>query len=105
MSQQIEASVMTLADKKPTAWWDWQKVAGCCGWNNNTIPNTLATGKFCTQDPATSADSCKDTFMTLTDDSWIVFTFCGVFFLAEVLVCVSASCLACWIQAEEPCYR
>merc|ERR1712083_819677 len=63
MTKQIENTITALAEDKPTAWWDWQKVADCCGWVNNTIPDPLATGKFCTTDAATTAPGCKNVFM------------------------------------------
>jgi len=105
MTGQIQNSIQSLAENKPTAWWDWQKLASCCGWSNNTIPDELATGKYCTSDADTTADSCKDVFMTAITGSWIILLFLGLFFIAELMVCVSATCLSCWIQAEEPCYR
>ena len=34
-------------------WWDLQKQFNCCGYDNNTIPDPLATGKFCTTNTLT----------------------------------------------------
>jgi len=104
LSDFFQETIENMARARPTAWWDWQKVGNCCGWQNNTIPDPLATGKFCTADMATSAESCVDVFMDAFQSSYFILIGIALFFIAEVMVCVSSTCLACWIQAEEPYY-
>jgi len=104
VSNFFQETIENMAQAKPIAWWDWQKVGHCCGWNNNTIPDVLATGKFCTADASTSAPACLETFMDAFQSNYFILIGIGLFFIAEIMVCVSSTCLSCWIQAEEPCY-
>lgn len=100
----VQTTIEKLAEAKPTAWWDWQKIGDCCGWQNNTIPDPLATGKWCTHHVETSAESCMDKLIGMLKTQYLILVGLGIFFVTEVMVCISSSCLACWIQAEEPCY-
>jgi len=103
---QLEQSVKSQLKSQPEAWWDWQKNFECCGYDNNTIPNELATGKFCTTDTFTSGPPCKDQLWADIDDQAIpLAVFMALFFIGQVVVLVSSVCLACVIQAQEPIYR
>jgi hypothetical protein len=105
-SEQLEASVRENLSDQPEAWWDWQKSFSCCGYSNNTIPDPLATGKFCTTDPTTSYPACKDQLWEDIADSAIPLAlFMVLFFGAQSVVCISSVCLACIIKAQEPIYR
>merc|ERR1719433_666792 len=103
VTDKLESSLIDVAKDKPAAWWDWQKALECCGWANNTIPDPLATGKFCTQDTDTSHPPCKEKLLD-TGSGWLVGAFGGILFIAQSCVCMSSWCLCYWIQAEEPCY-
>merc|ERR1712083_1210032 len=96
--EKLEEHLTTI----PVAWWDTQKFFECCGWDNNTIPHPLATGKFCTTDPSLSEQACQGKLLN-TDQAWVYGMFFGILFVSQGMVCGSSCCLACWIQAEEPC--
>ena len=105
LADQLEKSIKDELRSQDELWWDFQKGFECCGYINNTIPSTLATGKFCTSDPETTADSCKTVIWELLLDSAIpVVSFVVIFITMQLVVCVSAMCLACIIKAQEPIY-
>ena len=54
LTEALETQLRDQAIDNPEAWWDWQKTFQCCGYDNNTIPAPLATGKYCTSSELTS---------------------------------------------------
>lgn len=105
-TENFESALKTQLTNEPELWWDWQKTFDCCGYDNNTIPSSLATGKYCTTDPLTSATACKDQLWDDLASNSLPFAIFGVvFFLIQVTVCVSGMCLACIIKAQEPIYK
>lgn len=101
MDEKIEATWK----EKQMSWYDWQKTLECCGWKNNTIPAELATGKYCTDDKETTYPACKPKIWALfTDDLFVMAGMLIVFVGIQVVTCCSSYCLACSIQAQEPCY-
>lgn len=100
-----ENSLKSEMEEREDFWWNWQKSWECCGWNNNTIPDKLATGKYCTTDSFTSAKPCKDDVEDyLVSNVVVLIIFAGVFMMSQMFVCFSACQLACCIQAMEPVY-
>eukprot|EP01084_Bolivina_argentea_P096288 173106_1 len=105
-TQGFEATLRGQLTKQPELWWDLQKGLECCGYDNNTIPSPLATGKYCTTDPLTSANGCKDQLWAELADNSLPFAIFGIlFFMIQMAVCISGMCLACVIKAQEPIYR
>jgi len=105
-SESFQAGLKDQLQQQPELWWDFQKALECCGYDNNTIPAPLATGKYCTTDPFTTAPGCKDQLWEEIGDNSLPFTLFGTaFFLIQLAVCISGMCLACIIKAQEPIYR
>mmetsp|Transcript_69586 Transcript_69586/g.110532 ORF Transcript_69586/g.110532 Transcript_69586/m.110532 type:complete len:254 (+) Transcript_69586:52-813(+) len=105
-TEAFESSLKVQLQNEPELWWDWQKTFECCGYDNNTIPSSLATGKYCTTDTFTSANACKEQLWQDIADNSLPFAIFGVaFFAIQLTVCVSGMCLACIIKAQEPIYR
>eukprot|EP01083_Nonionella_stella_P071070 190650_1 len=105
-TQVFEAELKGQLTAQPDLWWDFQKQLLCCGYENNTVPAALATGKYCTTEATTSAPGCKEQIWTEIENNMLPFVIFGVsFFLIQTAVCVSGMCLACIIKAQEPIYR
>ncbi len=105
-TENFENTVRQQLTNQPELWWDLQKALECCGYDNNTIPSPLATGKYCTTESSTSATGCKDQlWQELADNSLPFAIFAIAFFAIQLAVCISGMCLACIIKAQEPIYR
>ena len=105
-TESFESSLKQQLSNEAELWWDWQKKFECCGYDNNTIPSPLATGKYCTTDPTTSYVECKSKLWQDIGDNSIPIAVFAVFFIGiQLTVCISAMCLACIIKAQEPIYR
>lgn len=101
----IEDSFVDELKDREEFWWEWQKTWECCGWKNNTIPDELATGKFCTTDASTSAENCKEDLENYINNNAVgLIIFLAVFILSQMFVWYSACQLGCCIQAQEPVY-
>jgi len=101
----LEDSLVNEFESRELFWWEIQKAWDCCGWNNNTIPDTLATGKFCTTDTDTSAPACKDDMEEYINHNKVfMIIFSTLFLLAQLSVWYSACQLGCCIQAMKPKY-
>jgi len=101
----LEDALLTELKNREAFWWEWQKSWQCCGWQNQTIPAPLATGKFCTTDDETTAPSCAKTFIDFINENVIVVSsVAGVFLLTEIAIWYSACQLGCCIKAQEPVY-
>jgi len=106
LNTKFQNSLKSQLTSQQEAWWDWQKNFDCCGYTNNTIPDPLATGKYCTTDTTTSAPPCKDTLWSdISTEAIPIAVFMVLFFIAQLIVCVSSVCLSCVIKAQEPIYR
>jgi len=106
LSLLFQNSLKSQLDKENEFWWDWQANFDCCGYDNNTIPSPLATGKYCTTNNATSAPECKAVLWAkLGNEAEPLAIFFVVFLLFQFIVCMSALCLGCVIKAQEPIYR
>jgi len=106
LTESFEVGLKDQLTNEPELWWDWQKTFECCGYDNNTIPSPLATGKYCTTNTLTSADPCKRQFWADVDSNALPFAIFGIaFFAIQLTVCISSMCLACIIRAQEPIYR
>jgi len=105
MVDEFEGAMKRELERRKDFWWDMQKTWECCGWKNNTIPDPLATGKFCTTNTVTSYQSCAELFGDFfTKNLVFVIIFAVVFGLSQCAVCCSACQLGCRIQAQEPVY-
>jgi len=105
-SETFQSELRNQLGNQPELWWDFQKGLECCGYENNTIPAQLATGKYCTTDEFTTAPGCKTKFWEEIGDNALPFgCFIGAFFMIQMAVCISSMCLACIIKAQEPIYR
>ena len=105
LATELEKSIRTELKDQDELWWDFQKALECCGYDNNTIPDPLATGKYCTTEKDTTAPSCKNVLWEKAENqALLVITFVLVFLIMQFVVCVSAMCLACIIKAQEPIY-
>lgn len=106
LTASFENSIKSQMTKESDAWWDWQKQFECCGYDNNTIPAALATGKFCTTSNETSAVACKEKLWAdVGEKSLPISIFMILFMLIQLIVFISALCLACIIKPQEPIYR
>ena len=106
LSNSFERSLKSKLEKQEEAWWDWQTEFKCCGYENNTIPDSLATGKYCTTDEDTSADPCKDQLWEdVGEQALPIAGFIFFFLCLQTAVCVSSLCLSCIIKAQEPVYQ
>jgi len=105
LTEYIEDSLKNEFESREAFWWEIQKSWKCCGWDNNTIPDSLATGKFCTTDMSTSAPACKDDMTEyVKDNSLFMIIFGSVFLLSQMFVWYSACQLGCCISAMKPVY-
>eukprot|EP00485_Elphidium_margaritaceum_P000740 CAMPEP_0202687370 /NCGR_PEP_ID=MMETSP1385-20130828/3069_1 /ASSEMBLY_ACC=CAM_ASM_000861 /TAXON_ID=933848 /ORGANISM="Elphidium margaritaceum" /LENGTH=232 /DNA_ID=CAMNT_0049342151 /DNA_START=53 /DNA_END=751 /DNA_ORIENTATION=+ len=101
-TEQFETGLREQLRTEPELWWDWQKTFECCGYDNNTIPSPLATGKYCTTDIVTSASPCKLQFWADISSNTLPFTIFGiVFFAIQLMVCVSSMCLGCCLRNKK----
>jgi len=106
LSIQFEDSLKSKLKQNENAWWDFQKTYYCCGYDNNTIPAPLATGKYCTTDPTLSAQPCKTKLWNdVAKQAIPISVFVLAFLVMQISVCASSVCLACVIKAQEPIYR
>jgi len=106
LSVEFENSLKSKLEQQESAWWDFQKQYDCCGYDNNTIPSPLATGKFCTTDPTLSAKPCKTkVWQDVAHQAIPITVFVFAFLVMQISVCASSLCLACVIKAQEPIYR
>lgn len=105
LTDYLEKSLVNEFESRELFWWEIQKAWDCCGWNNNTIPDSLATGKFCTTSAETSAPACKDDMESYIKDNMVfMIIFSSLFFIAQFSVWYSACQLGCCIQAMKPKY-
>jgi len=105
VSTYLETSMEKEFENRDEFWWEVQKSWECCGWDNNTIPDTLATGKFCTTDSDLSAQTCKGEMTDYVQtNQYYLIGFGSIFMLAQMMVWYSACQLGCCIQAMEPVY-
>ena len=94
-TQSFESGLRDQLTNEPELWWDWQKTFDCCGYDNNTIPSPLATGKYCTTDTSTSAPACKTQLWDDVGSNSLPFAIFGIaFFAIQLTVCISGMCLA-----------
>lgn len=94
-TESFEAELKKQLTDQPELWWDWQKTFECCGYDNNTIPSPLATGKYCTTDTLTSETACKERLWSDLADNSLPFAIFGIaFFAIQLTVCISGMCLA-----------
>merc|ERR1712013_808444 len=101
LTDSFESALKGQLTEEAELWWDWQKTFSCCGYDNNTIPSQLATGKYCTTDPDTSANACKEQLWDdLAENALPFAVFAAAFFTIQLTVCVSGMCLACIIKAQ-----
>lgn len=101
----VEDQLKEELNERESFWWEWQKSWDCCGWENNTIPDPLATGKYCTTDPAESQDPCKEVMNEYLDkNKAIIIVFAVAFLCSQMFVWYSACQLGCCIHAQEPIY-
>jgi hypothetical protein len=106
LSTVFENSLKEELQQQTELWWDWQKTFECCGYDNNTIPSPLATGKYCTTDHGTSATECKTVLWAdIEGEALPLILFLIAFLAMQIVVCVASMCLACIIKAQEPIYR
>jgi len=106
LSDQFENSLKSKLEQQQSAWWDFQKQYDCCGYDNNTIPSPLATGKFCTTETTVSAQPCKTKlWKDVAKQAIPISVFVALFMALQISVCASSMCLACIIKAQEPIYR
>eukprot|EP01084_Bolivina_argentea_P216942 368431_1 len=89
-TETFETKLKQQLNAQPELWWDFQKGFECCGYHNNTIPSSLATGKYCTTDYLTSAPGCKQKMWSNIGDNALPFTMFGIIFvIIQLAVCIS----------------
>lgn len=105
-TSKLEVILKNEISRNEDIWWDFQKRFECCGYENSTIPDPLATGKFCTTDENTSADGCKSKLWgQIESQIFYVIGFLVVFLSMQMIICVSSLCLGFLIHPQEPIYR